>query len=312
MTSQAGSSAARMPMPPPRGVGASCSERSFGRSRMAARLSRFSTWWVAKSERTSVARKVMPSGGPASATHSPLMPAAPRSWLGVVRIETRLVRSACGGVDETLEAPGGRITQQKNTVGDAEIGPMKVESPALDQDADAGKAHQVGEAELDHGELQTMQMIRGVAARSDTLGCRSDQRHPVADEIARRERCRLLGEGANAAAPCVSQHDDVLHFERLHREFERRRGAVVFAAGLVRPHQIGDVAGDEYLAGAGVEDNLRRDPAVAAADHHHLRTLALLRQSLVALPLAYQAIIQEAAVARFKLAGKLGRLARAH
>ena len=42
-------------------------------------------------------------------------------------------------------------------------------------------------------------------------------------------------------------------------------------------HDVGDVAHDEQLARAGVEDHLRRDARIAAADHHDLRRLAALR-----------------------------------
>jgi hypothetical protein len=95
----------------------------------------------------------------------------------------------------------------------------------------------------------------------------------------------------------MAEHDDVLHAQRLHGEFECRAGAVEPTVGLIGRHEIGDVAHHEQLARARVEDHLRRDAGIAAADQHDLRVLATLRQRLVTLALADEPALQEALVA---------------
>ena len=58
----------------------------------------------------------------------------------------------------------------------------------------------------------------------------------------------------HAAALRVAEDDDVLHLELQHREGERRAGAAMAAVGFEGRHDAGDVAHDEELAGARVED----------------------------------------------------------
>ncbi len=86
--------------------------------------------------------------------------------------------------------------------------------------------------------------------------------------------------GANAAALGVAEHDDMLHLQRHDGVFERGGGAVKMVVRLIGRHQRRDIAQHEEFARAGVEDRLRRDAGVAAADHHGRRTLALYRQGL--------------------------------
>jgi hypothetical protein len=171
------------------------------------------------------------------------------------------------------------------------------ELPALDEDADAGEGHEIAKPLLDGGELEPLEVILAIAeVGTEALRRRSDQPDPLADEVAGRERLDVVGEGLDAAAAGVAEDHDVLHAQRLHGEFERRRGAVIFAAGLIGRDEIGDVADDEELARARVEDDLRRDPRVAAADDHDLGRLAL-GLSLEARPLARKALVEEGAVA---------------
>jgi hypothetical protein len=101
----------------------------------------------------------------------------------------------------------------------------------------------------------------------------------------------------------MAQHHDMLDPERLHGEFEGRRGAVIIAPGLEGRHEVCHIANDEQLAGARIEDHLRRHPAVAAADHHHLRRLTLLGKSLEAGLLAREALIEKRTVS-FSQAGR--------
>jgi hypothetical protein len=115
-----------------------------------------------------------------------------------------------------------------------------------------------------------------------------DQLHPAADEIARRQRLALLGIGADAAATGVPEHDDMFDAQRLDREFQRRGNRALCAVGRIGRHEIGDVPDHEQLAGSGVENDLRRYAAVAAADHHGFRLLPLIGQFAKAVLLGRQ------------------------
>ena len=78
-----------------------------------------------------------------------------------------------------------------------------------------------------------------------------------------------------AAAKAVAHHHQFVDLELGHREFERRRDAVIMIVALERRDEIGDVPDHEHLARPRVEDLGRIDPAVGAGDHHHLGALAL-------------------------------------
>ena len=72
------------------------------------------------------------------------------------------------------------------------------------------------------------------------------------------------------------------HFQRGGGIFDRGAGAMIFARGLVRRHQIGDVAHDEQCARLGIENRRDIDPRVAAGDDHRGRRLAELSELKVA------------------------------
>ena len=72
---------------------------------------------------------------------------------------------------------------------------------------------------------------------------------------------------------------------------------MIAAVGRIGRHQIGDVAHHEQLARPGVEDHLRRDPGIAAADHHGLGRLAALGEVAVAALLGREPAGPEGAVA---------------
>jgi len=92
----------------------------------------------------------------------------------------------------------------------------------------------------------------------------------------------------------VAQHHDVADPERHHAELEGGAGAVLEGVvRLVARHEVGDVAHDQELAWRRVEDDLRRDPGIDAADHHDLRPLPSLRQKLVARALARESGVEE-------------------
>src|SRR5690242_20136369 len=86
----------------------------------------------------------------------------------------------------------------------------------------------------------------------------------------------LAGEGSSApAAEAVAHDQDLADVDLGNRELEGRRDAVEATAGLIGGCQSGDIADDEHLAGPGVENLGRIDPAVGAREDHDLGTLAL-------------------------------------
>ena len=85
--------------------------------------------------------------------------------------------------------------------------------------------------------------------------------------------------------------------QRGNPEFERGGNAVRLPVGLVGRHDVGDVAHDEELARARVENDLRRDPRIAAADHHDLRRLPGFPKLAIAVLLAAQAAVEKSAIA---------------
>ena len=95
----------------------------------------------------------------------------------------------------------------------------------------------------------------------------------------------------------VAEHDDVADAEHLHREFERREHAMADPVRRERRHQIGDVAHDEQLARMSIEDHLRRDPGIAAADDHDVRRLAAPRELTIAVALGRHPPDEEIAIA---------------
>ena len=125
-------------------------------------------------------------------------------------------------------------------------------------------------------------MHRLMMALLDDFARLDEHRHPLADEIAGRQRLDLVDKRADPAALRVAQHHDMLHAQHRNRVFQRRRDAMRAGVGLINRYQIGDIAHHEQFAGAGIEDHLRRYPGIAAADHHGLRRLPAHRQITVA------------------------------
>ena len=94
----------------------------------------------------------------------------------------------------------------------------------------------------------------------------------------------------------VTKHDDMLYLERGYAELQRRGNAVRMPVGRVRRHDIRHVAHHENLARARVEDGLRRDARVAAADDHDFRRLADFRELAIAVLLAAQAAVEKGVI----------------
>jgi hypothetical protein len=135
---------------------------------------------------------------------------------------------------------------------------------------------------------------RRSSARSATRSIAGAQDiHPAADKaglqvkVGRAAAAHVVA-ALHAAAVRMAQHHQMRDLQRAHRIFHRRRGAVVFAVGIIGRHQIGDVAVDEELALVRAEDRGDMHPAVAAGDHHGARVLAAAGQlaipRLVVLP----------------------------
>ena len=103
----------------------------------------------------------------------------------------------------------------------------------------------------------------------------------------------------------VAENDDVLDAQGADPEFQRRRDAVRLAVRRIRRDDIRDVADDEQFAGAGIENDLRRDAGIAAADDHDLRRLPGPRQFVIAVLLPLQPTGGEGAVALDQTLGKV-------
>src|SRR5207244_12199720 len=70
------------------------------------------------------------------------------------------------------------------------------------------------------------------------------------------QTCALpICKGADAAAMGVAEYDDVLDLECADAKLERRRNAVIAAAGLEWRHEVRDIPDHEQLARAGVENH---------------------------------------------------------
>src|SRR5690606_21812744 len=125
-----------------------------------------------------------------------------------------------------------------------------------------------------------------------------DLRHPLADEVALSQGSRMVGVGGHAAAAGVSEDDDMLDLEGVDPELDGGTGAVeglVFLVLAWRHHGC-DIAHDEHLAGARIEDAFRCYPRVAAAEDHDLGALALLGQIMVSRPFGLQPVVQESGI----------------
>ena len=84
----------------------------------------------------------------------------------------------------------------------------------------------------------------------------------------------------------MPEHENVLHLEDLHGEFERGARALVFAIGFIGRHEVRHIAHDEDFAGARIEDDLRRNAGIAARDNHHIGLLPAFGEPLIMHPLA--------------------------
>ena len=117
-----------------------------------------------------------------------------------------------------------RIKYRKQAGGHVEMGGMQVQLPTFDQVAHIGKCHEIVERLDRRGMFQMVEVVGEagmMVLRPDRSGGRRKQFHPFADEVALRQRLAAIGKGANAAAMCMSEHDDMFDFQRLHSELDR-------------------------------------------------------------------------------------------
>ena len=124
--------------------------------------------------------------------------------------------------------------------------------------------------QLEVGEILVMRA--NVVARS------AQHPHPVGDEMALAGLgiVELAGQRrSTTAAESMAEHEDFADVELGDGELERGGDAVKAAARLVGWGEGRNVADDEHLAGACVEDVRGVHPAVGAGEDHDLGTLPL-------------------------------------
>ena len=79
----------------------------------------------------------------------------------------------------------------------------------------------------------------------------------------------------------MAHDDDVLDAERQHGELERRARRVMSAVRRIGGDEVRDIADDEDLTGAGIENRLGRGARIAAGDDHDRWILRSLAQPTV-------------------------------
>jgi hypothetical protein len=88
--------------------------------------------------------------------------------------------------------------------------------------------------------------------------------------------------GADPTTVIMSNHHDMLHFEHVDSKLEHRQ-----IVGVLRRSQIGHIPMDEQLAGIEINNRVRRDTAVGAADPKIARRLLPLEAAEEARVLRY-------------------------
>ena len=153
---------------------------------------------------------------------------------------------------------------------DVEPGAVERERSCLLAGSDPGERAEVDDRLLDGPELQRPVPAGGIGpvGRVQLVGEVAQGGDPGSDEVRRRQRRRVVERGRHPAAAPVAHDHDRADAQGENRELERRAGGMAPRVGLVDRHQRGDVADDEQLARAGVEDRLRPGPRVGAGDDH--------------------------------------------
>ena len=168
-----------------------------------------------------------------------------------------------------------RVSHRKLAGGHAKIGAVQSDVAALDLARRRGNVIRLSRLSDDVCLLQQRSDNRpwDGAARADFFRGRRHQFHPVADEIAGRQRLGVFGECLYAAALRMAQHDDVLDLECLTPNSSAAETPWACCVRCVRRDDVRHVADNEELTRPGVKNDLRRHTGVAAADHHDLAAI---------------------------------------
>ena len=120
-------------------------------------------------------------------------------------------------------------------------------------------------------------------ARETLFASRRHQRHPLADEIAGRQRLRCprqtRARRRNGHARARRHASPQARRSQIPGQPKRHGGAI----GRVRWNEVCDIAHHEQFARTRIEDHFGRDPRIAAADHHDFGGLAALGEFAVAI-----------------------------
>ena len=143
---------------------------------------------------------------------------------------------------------------------------------------DEGKCPQIRHALADGSFFQQLLRLRsGAVTFGDRLGGRIDLAHPAMHETAFAgwSIVEFASERrGNAATLFMAHNDDFRDFQLGDCEFQRRRNAVAATISLVRRHEVGDIADNEYVARVAVKDGCRIRAAVTAGNDQRPRRLA--------------------------------------
>src|SRR5262245_56867096 len=118
------------------------------------------------------------------------------------RVGAALTGFPFGRLAGRQERSGLRIANQQGPARHTEIRGVQAKPPILHPATNEWKRHEIIEHPDDRGLLELREIVGGrkVGALLQRLCGRLDQRHPLADEVPRRERRVLRHEGLDAAA----------------------------------------------------------------------------------------------------------------
>ncbi|QTK80602.1 hypothetical protein AT6N2_C3095 [Agrobacterium tumefaciens] len=178
---------------------------------------------------------------------------------------------------------------------------------------DEREAAQIGDGVADGNAFQRRLPLGGGhhIVALDLRGGRLDHVHPLANEIAGRQRLEIGIECClDAAAAAVTHDDDVLYLQNLNSIFDGGGGCVILPVGLEGWHHVGNVADDEQLSRSAVENGFRCRTGVTTGDEQRLRFLSGFRQNAVSFALIGIAAAHEVLIAVEKVFRKIFHLSQ--